>query len=81
MKIKLIKKHKLVKKELKAGTVIDVTNEKGKYLIDKGLAEYVNLSDGLSEKIVKKSIKLGKNKVNLNNNNDQVEKPDTKTQK
>jgi hypothetical protein len=79
MKIKLLKPYRLVSKELPEGKEIDVTNEKGNELIEKGIAEDViaKANNKLSKKIRKKSEKKEIKEVILQNNNE-VEKPHTK---
>ena len=70
MKVKLIKPFILVKKELKKGTIIEVTNGYGEQLISMGVA--INEKD-----TIKKSSKLEKKSVILQNNK-QEKKPVTK---
>lgn len=81
MKVTLIKPYKFGAKEKPIGTIVDVTNGFGEKLISKGIAKEWDYNDSpLPEVKNKKQEKVIKKNSNFTNNN-QVEKPDTKTDK
>jgi len=72
MKLRTIKKYKTFKKEIAVGRIIEVTNELGQKLIEKGIAEKFEQSTIEIKSI--KPPKEAKKVVNLEDNNNNDEK-------